>query len=171
MKNIYYVFIVFISILVTPFESKANIKFDVNGRVVSQKQKKTSNRNIYFKRTKRIKRTKRTKRFFKSKVGRTHLVRWKNHRMPASVANKLKEVERKFGKVTILSSCRPGAVVKKSGRPSMHRYCRAVDFNPPRGKYRQVANFLKSTWRGGVGTYSGRHHHIHIDDNRGRWHN
>jgi uncharacterized protein YcbK (DUF882 family) len=53
----------------------------------------------------------------------------------------------------------------------MHRYCRAVDFNPPRRKYRQVARYLKTTWGGGVGTYSGRFNHIHIDDHRGRWHN
>lgn len=162
--------------LVSAFdESKANIKFDVNGKVIKSKNETVTNSSKkikkLYKRTKRTKRTKRFKRNFKSKMFRSHLVRWKNHRMPSSVANKLKEVERKFGKVVILSSCRPGAVVKKSGRPSMHRYCRAVDFNPPRGKYRLVANYLKATWRGGVGTYSGRHNHIHIDDNRGRWHN
>lgn len=104
-------------------------------------------------------------------TSRSHLIRWKGHRMPAVVAEKLMEVERTFGPITIISSCRPGATVKNSGRPSMHSYCRAIDFNPPRGKYSQVANFLKSTWSGGVGTYSGCFNHIHIDDNRGRWHN
>lgn len=104
-------------------------------------------------------------------ASRSHLIRWKGHRMPATVAEKLMEVERLFGPVTIISSCRPGATVKNSGRPSMHSYCRAIDFNPSKGRYSQVANFLKSTWSGGVGTYSGRFNHIHIDDNRGRWHN
>lgn len=99
------------------------------------------------------------------------IVRWKEHRMPDSVAEKLMEVERKFGPIQIISSCRPGATVKNTNRPSMHRYCRAVDFNPPKNKYSEVSSFLKRTWWGGVGTYSGRFNHIHIDDNRGRWHN
>ena len=34
---------------------------------------------------------------------------------------------------------------------------------PPRGKYRQVASWLKSVHGGGVGTYSCGMHHIHID--------
>jgi hypothetical protein len=46
---------------------------------------------------------------------------------------------------------------------SYHASCRAVDFNPPRGKYQQVASWLKANHRGGVGTYSCGHHHIHID--------
>ena len=107
----------------------------------------------------------------KSKIVRSGLTKFKGRKMPVSVANKLRVVESKFGKIRITSSCRPGATVRKTGRPSMHRYCRAVDFNPPRGKYRQVARYLKTTWDGGVGTYSGRFNHIHIDDHRGRWHN
>lgn len=107
----------------------------------------------------------------KKSGGKSHLIRWKGHRMPALVAEKLMEVERLYGPITIISSCRPGATVKNSGRPSMHSYCRAIDFNPVRSAYSAVANFLKRTWSGGVGTYSGRFNHIHIDDNRGRWHN
>lgn len=103
--------------------------------------------------------------------GRSHLIRWKGHRMPALVAEKLMEVERLYGPIIIISACRPGATVKNTGRPSMHSYCRAIDFNPARGTYQAVASFLKRTWSGGVGTYSGRFNHIHIDDNRGRWHN
>lgn len=99
------------------------------------------------------------------------IVRWKEHRMPDSVAEKLMEVERKFGPIQIISSCRPGAVVKNTNVPSMHSFCRAVDFYPPKNKYNEVSSFLKRTWSGGVGTYSGRFNHIHIDDNRGRWHN
>jgi hypothetical protein len=38
-----------------------------------------------------------------------------------------------------------------------------VDFNPPRGKYSQVASWLKANHSGGVGTYSCGMHHIHID--------
>ena len=131
--------------------------------------KKVVKKKVYSKKRRYAK--KRIYKSRKSKMVRSGLTKFKGHKMPASVANKLRVVESKFGKIRITSSCRPGATVRKTGRPSMHRYCRAVDFNPPRGKYRQVARYLKTTWGGGVGTYSGRFNHIHIDDHRGRWHN
>ena len=131
--------------------------------------KKVVKKKVYSKKRRYAK--KRIYKSRKSRVVRSGLTKFKGHRMPVSVANKLRVVESKFGKIRILSSCRPGATVRKTGRPSMHRYCRAVDFNPPRRKYRQVARYLKTTWGGGVGTYSGRFNHIHIDDHRGRWHN
>jgi len=131
--------------------------------------KKVVKKKVYSKKRRYAK--KRIYKSRKSKMVRSGLTKFKGHKMPVSVANKLRVVESKFGKIRILSSCRPGATVRKTGRPSMHRYCRAVDFNPPRGKYRQVARYLKTTWGGGVGTYSGRFNHIHIDDHRGRWHN
>lgn len=93
--------------------------------------------------------------------------------VPGSIKAKLGEVRRKFGRIKIISTYRRGARIAGSRRASYHRYCRAVDFNPPRGKYWQVAKYLKRTWRkGGIGTYSGRMNHIHID-NSGRltrWH-
>jgi len=125
----------------------------------------------YYAKKKRIRRNRRTSWRPQSRVPRSGFTKFKGHKMPVSVANKLRSVEAKFGKIRIISSCRPGATVRKTGRPSMHRYCRAIDFKPRRGKYRQVARYLKTTWGGGVGTYSGRFNHIHIDDHRGRWHN
>jgi uncharacterized protein YcbK (DUF882 family) len=136
---------------------------------VYSKRKRYAKKKVYSKKRRYVK--KRIYKSRKSRVARSGLTKFKGHRMPVSVANKLRVVESKFGKIRISSSCRPGATVRKTGRPSMHRYCRAVDFNPPRGKYRQVARYLKTTWGGGVGTYSGRFNHIHIDDHRGRWHN
>jgi len=136
---------------------------------VYSKRKRYAKKKVYSKKRRYAK--KRIYKSRKSRVARSGLTKFKGHRMPISVANKLRVVESKFGKIRISSSCRPGATVRKTGRPSMHRYCRAVDFNPPRGKYRQVARYLKTTWGGGVGTYSGRFNHIHIDDHRGRWHN
>ena len=136
---------------------------------VYSKRKRYAKKKVYSKKRRYAK--KRIYKSRKSRVARSGLTKFKGHRMPVSVANKLRVVESKFGKIRISSSCRPGATVRKTGRPSMHRYCRAVDFNPPRGKYRQVARYLKTTWGGGVGTYSGRFNHIHIDDHRGRWHN
>jgi len=136
---------------------------------VYSKRKRYAKKKVYYKKRRYAK--KRIYKSRKSRVVRSGLTKFKGHRMPVSVANKLRVVESKFGKIRISSSCRRGATVRKTGRPSMHRYCRAVDFNPPRGKYRQVAGYLKTTWGGGVGTYSGRFNHIHIDDHRGRWHN
>jgi hypothetical protein len=83
--------------------------------------------------------------------------------MPADLRQKLAHVERIFGKVQVISAHRPGARIAGSGRMSYHASCRAVDFNPPRGKYQQVASWLKANHRGGVGTYSCGMHHIHID--------
>jgi peptidase M15-like protein len=83
--------------------------------------------------------------------------------MPADLRQKLAQVERIFGKVQVISAHRPGARIAGSGQMSYHASCRAVDFNPPRGKYQQVASWLKSNHRGGVGTYSCGMHHIHID--------
>ena len=163
--------VLFLVTVLTPSKANASIYFNSNGQILSkQKVQKYVKKRKYTKRRKYSSK-KRSYRSRKSKVARSRITKFKGHSMPVSVANKLRNVETKFGKIKILSSCRPGATVRKTGRPSMHRYCRAVDFNPPRGKYRQVARYLKTTWGGGVGTYSGRFNHIHIDDHRGRWHN
>jgi len=163
--------VLFLVTVLTPSKANASIYFNSNGQILSKKKvQKYVKKRKYTKRRKYSSK-KRSYRSRKSKVTRSGITKFKGHSMPVSVANKLRSVETKFGKIRILSSCRPGATVRKTGRPSMHRYCRAVDFNPPRGKYRQVARYLKTTWGGGVGTYSGRFNHIHIDDHRGRWHN
>ncbi|MCB1505928.1 MAG: DUF882 domain-containing protein [Hyphomicrobiaceae bacterium] len=83
--------------------------------------------------------------------------------MPGSLRSVLSQIRSKFGPVQVISAHRPGARIAGSGRKSYHASCRAVDFNPPRGKYRQVAAWLKQHHNGGVGTYSCNMHHIHID--------
>lgn len=83
--------------------------------------------------------------------------------MPAALRAKLNEIESKFGPVQVISGHRPGARIAGSGRVSLHASCQAVDFNPPPGKYQQVANWLKANHNGGVGTYSCGMNHIHID--------
>ena len=169
-----------LAITMTTTKSNAAVRLTVENKYVFAKSKSEKNKKTYRKRyTKKYKKREYTSRKFKrrgnsyrrSAMSRTNIVRWKGNRMPSSVARKLQEVERKFGKITIISSCRPGATVKNTGIPSMHSYCRAVDFNPPRRSYSAVAKYLKRTWKGGVGTYSGNFNHIHIDDNRGSWHN
>lgn len=84
--------------------------------------------------------------------------------LPASLAAKLNQIRAKFGPIKVISTHRPGARIAGSGRRSYHASCRAVDFTPPRGKYRQVAAWLKRNHSGGVGTYSCGMHHIHIDN-------
>jgi hypothetical protein len=83
--------------------------------------------------------------------------------LPRDLKARLSQVSKKFGKVEIVSTYRAGARMP-SGKQSYHASCRAVDFNPPRGKYKQVASWLKSNHSGGVGTYSCGMHHIHIDN-------
>ncbi len=92
--------------------------------------------------------------------------------LPRDLKLKLRQIESRWGSVRLISVHRPGARVKGSGRPSRHASCRAVDFHPPKGSYREVARWLKENHQGGVGTYSGRLSHIHIDDGPPyRWHN
>ena len=91
--------------------------------------------------------------------------------VPSDLRQRLSEIERRFGPVQIISTSRPGAKVAGTGRRSKHADCRALDFNPPRGKYQEVAAWLKQNHHGGVGTYSCGMHHIHIDNgSQVRWH-
>lgn len=82
--------------------------------------------------------------------------------VPFPLRSVLAEVEQKFGPVSVLSTHRPGAVVAGTGRPSLHRDCRAVDFRIS-GKRRPVIAFLRQDPRvQGLGIY--RDGHIHIDN-------
>jgi uncharacterized protein YcbK (DUF882 family) len=84
--------------------------------------------------------------------------------LPGAVKGTLAKIRAKFGPITIVSTNRPGARIRGSGRRSYHASCRAADFLPPRGKYKAVVGWLKSNFSGGVGTYSCNFHHIHIDN-------
>ncbi|MEL7544757.1 MAG: D-Ala-D-Ala carboxypeptidase family metallohydrolase [Pseudomonadota bacterium] len=91
--------------------------------------------------------------------------------LPGSLKATLSAMRKRFGAPIILSTHRPGATIRGTGRRSLHASCRAVDFHPPRGKYKAVLAWLKRNHNGGLGTYSGRHSHIHIDNGpRTRWH-
>jgi uncharacterized protein YcbK (DUF882 family) len=83
--------------------------------------------------------------------------------LPDRLKAALRQIEERWGKVEIISAHRPGARIRGSGRPSLHASCQAVDFRPPKGSFRAVAAWLKKTHAGGVGTYSGKRNHIHID--------
>lgn len=84
--------------------------------------------------------------------------------LPGSLKQTLAQVEKRFGKVTVISTFRKGARVAGSGQRSRHASCRAVDFHPARGRYKAVLAWLRKNHAGGLGTYSGQLHHIHIDD-------
>ena len=74
----------------------------------------------------------------------------------------LNSIEENFGRVEIVSTCRPGARIATSGRPSKHASGEAIDFRVP-GKKKQVVQWLINNHNdGGTMTYSDMDH-IHVD--------
>lgn len=74
----------------------------------------------------------------------------------------LDRIEAQFGAVSIVSTCRPGAVIAGSGKPSKHRYGLAVDFDAG-GRKGAIVNWLIANHHaGGTMTYA-RMSHIHVD--------
>jgi uncharacterized protein YcbK (DUF882 family) len=91
--------------------------------------------------------------------------------LPGNVKSALWDIQKRFGKIQVVSTHRPGARIAGSGRQSYHASCRAVDFKAPSGKHSAVVSWLKSNFSGGIGTYSCSMHHIHIDNGpQVRWH-
>jgi uncharacterized protein YcbK (DUF882 family) len=74
----------------------------------------------------------------------------------------LNRIESQFGAVSIVSTCRPGAVIATSGKPSKHRYGLAIDFNAGNRKGAIVNWLIKNHHSGGTMTYRGMNH-IHVD--------
>ena len=89
--------------------------------------------------------------------------------LPPALKSALAGVQSRFGPVTVVSAHRRGARIRGSGRTSLHASCQAVDFRPAPGTYAAVASHLRSTWHGGLGTYSAGHIHIDTGANY-RWH-
>jgi hypothetical protein len=74
----------------------------------------------------------------------------------------LNRIEAKFGRVQVVSTCRPGARIAGTGRISRHASGNAVDFQAG-GKKAQVVRWLMANHRaGGIMTYAGMSH-IHVD--------
>jgi uncharacterized protein YcbK (DUF882 family) len=91
--------------------------------------------------------------------------------LPGNVRNTLSQIEKRFGRIQVVSTHRPGARIAGNGNTSYHASCRAADFAAPKGKHGAVVSWLKSNFSGGVGTYSCGMHHIHIDNGpHVRWH-
>jgi Peptidase M15 len=74
----------------------------------------------------------------------------------------LGRVEAEFGPVTVLSTCRPGARVRGTGRLSRHASGNAVDFRAGARKGAIVRWLIANHKRGGTMTYS-HSDHIHMD--------
>jgi hypothetical protein len=83
--------------------------------------------------------------------------------LPAALKNVLAEIESRYGAVRVISTHRPGARIAGSQYASLHASCRAVDFHPAVGTYDQVLAHVCANWKGGIGTYSGQLHHLHLD--------
>jgi uncharacterized protein YcbK (DUF882 family) len=73
----------------------------------------------------------------------------------------LSGLESRFGQVKVISTCRPGAVIAGSRRPSQHRFGKAVDFLPPSGQRAPMLAWLRANAGGAVITYASGH--IHFD--------
>jgi uncharacterized protein YcbK (DUF882 family) len=74
----------------------------------------------------------------------------------------LERIEAHFGKMQIISTCRPGATIAGTGRRSKHASGKAIDFNAG-GRKAEVVRWLIANHRsGGTMTYRGMSH-IHVD--------
>jgi hypothetical protein len=74
----------------------------------------------------------------------------------------LSRIEAQFGPVQIVSTCRPGATIRNTGKPSKHRYGLAIDFDAGGRKGAIVQWLIANHHSGGTMTYAGMSH-IHVD--------
>lgn len=83
--------------------------------------------------------------------------------LKGSAQSLLNRIEGQFGRVQIISTCRPGARIRGTGKMSKHASGEAIDFNAPKGKKQAVLKWLMANHRsGGTMTYRGMNH-IHVD--------
>lgn len=74
----------------------------------------------------------------------------------------LNRIESRFGSVNVISTCRPGATIAGSGRPSRHASGNAIDFEAG-GRKGEIVRWLAANHgSGGTMTY-GDSSHIHVD--------
>jgi hypothetical protein len=79
-----------------------------------------------------------------------------------AVRGLLDRIEQKFGPVKVMSTCRRGATIAATGRPSRHASGNAVDFDAG-GRKAAILEWLIANHRtGGIMTYAGMDH-IHVD--------
>ena len=74
----------------------------------------------------------------------------------------LGRIKSRFGNVQIISTCRKGARIASTGRPSKHASGQAIDFRVA-GRKREVVQWLIANHHnGGIMTYSDIDH-VHVD--------
>ena len=78
--------------------------------------------------------------------------------LTAAARGLLNRIEAQFGAVQVISTCRPGARIRGSGRPSRHASGNAVDFNAGGRKGAIVAWLRANHHSGGTMTYAGMNH-------------
>lgn len=85
-------------------------------------------------------------------------------RAPASLKAVVSSVRRRFGRVTVISVCRPGARIRGTRKRSLHASCQAVDFKV--ANRWAVARWIRRNHPGiAVIVYKGGrrcHSHLHI---------
>jgi hypothetical protein len=74
----------------------------------------------------------------------------------------LSRIEAQFGAMQILSTCRPGARIRGTGKASKHASGNAIDFNAGSRKAAVVRWLVANHRSGGTMTYRGMSH-IHVD--------
>lgn len=74
----------------------------------------------------------------------------------------LSRIEQNFGRMQIVSTCRPGARIRGTGRLSRHASGNAIDFNAGSRKGAVVRWLIANHRSGGTMTYAGMSH-IHVD--------
>lgn len=77
----------------------------------------------------------------------------------------LDEIETRFGRMRLISTCRPGATIAGTGRPSRHASGNAIDFDAGRRKAEVVDWLVANHQAGGTMTYADMDH-IHVDIGR-----
>lgn len=81
--------------------------------------------------------------------------------LPASVEGALARVESQCSGFKRLSECRPHSTIAGTGRPSLHRYCLAVDF---RVDSYGCAYGALADWQHGLSMDGPSQRHIHLSD-------
>ena len=77
----------------------------------------------------------------------------------------LSRIEQKFGRMQLVSTCRPGARIAGTGRISRHASGNAIDFHAG-GRKGAVVHWLIANHRGGGTMTYPRMSHIHVDVGR-----
>jgi hypothetical protein len=80
----------------------------------------------------------------------------------SAAASLLAQLEAQFGPVRVVSTCRNGATIAGTRRPSMHRFGKAFDFIAPAGRKAAIIRWLRANSPGVTMTYRGMHH-VHTD--------